>query len=77
MFLIGLQLGGVVFPWSSVQVICLVVFGLVTLIIFLVVEWKIPEHPVMPLRIFRHRSNIAALVVCFCHAAVSTHPQTH
>ncbi|KAI9784107.1 MAG: hypothetical protein M1839_002611 [Geoglossum umbratile] len=69
MFLLGLQLGGVVFPWSSVQVVCLIVFGLVTLVIFFIVEWKIPEYPVMPLRIFSHRSNIAALVVCFCHAA--------
>ncbi|KAH0565769.1 hypothetical protein GP486_000839 [Trichoglossum hirsutum] len=70
MFLIGLQLGGVTSPWGSVKVLCLIVFGIVTLAIFLVVEWKIPEYPVMPLRIFKHRSNIAALIVCLCHAMV-------
>jgi hypothetical protein len=73
MFLIGLQLGGVIFPWNSVKVVCLIVFGVVVLAIFLVVEWKIPEYPVMPLRIFKYRSNIAALTVCLCHGMVSLH----
>ena len=29
-------------------------------------EWKLPKYPIVPLRIFKQTSNIAALVLCFC-----------
>ena len=70
MFLLGLEYGGVNYPWSSATVICLIVFGLVVIGIFLLNEWKLAIYPVMPLRIFKHRSNIAALAVCFIHGTV-------
>ncbi len=70
MFLLGLEFGGVVFPWDSPKVICLIIFGLVMGVLFFLNEWKLARHPVMPLRLFKRSSNIAALVVCFSHGAV-------
>ena len=70
MFLLGLEYGGVSYPWSSATVICLIVFGLVTLSLFFINEWKFAKYPVMPLRLFKRRSNVAALSVCFVHGFV-------
>lgn len=66
--LIGLEFGGVTFPWDSREVICLVVFGSLMIGLFWVFEAKFARYPVMPLRLFKHRSNVATLVVCFTHA---------
>lgn len=71
MLLLGLQFGGVSFPWSSPKVICLVVFGLVMILVFLFCEAKLAKSPVMPMGLFSQRSNVAALAVCFCHGFVS------
>ncbi|KEY71251.1 hypothetical protein S7711_02358 [Stachybotrys chartarum IBT 7711] len=70
MLLLGLDLGGVSFPWSSATVVCLIVFGLFFAALFVLVEWKFTRNPIMPLRIFKHISNSAALGVCFCHGYV-------
>lgn len=70
MLLLGLEFGGVTKPWSSPTVICLIVFGVVVAGLFVLNEWKLARYPVMPLRIFKHPSNIAALGVCFCHGFV-------
>ncbi|KAF2187027.1 MFS general substrate transporter [Zopfia rhizophila CBS 207.26] len=70
MLLLGLQFGGVSFPWSSATVICLIVFGVVTIAIFFVIEHRFAPYPLMALGIFSKRSNLAALAVCFFHAYV-------
>lgn len=70
MLLLGLEFGGVTRPWDSATVICLIVFGVVVACLFALNEWKFARYPVMPLRIFNNRSNIAALGVCFCHGFV-------
>ena len=70
MFLLGLEYGGVTYPWDSVQTICLIVFGLVTLGIFFINEWKFAKYPVMPLRLFNNRTNVASLLVCFIHGFI-------
>ena len=70
MFLLGLEYGGVSFPWSSATVVCLIVFGLVTLALFIINEWKWAKYPMMPLRLFSKLSNLAALAVCFVHGMV-------
>ena len=67
MLLIGLEFGGVTFPWTSSTVICLIVFGIVTIGVFFVIETKVAEYPVIPTRLFSKRSNVAALLTCFCH----------
>ena len=70
MFLLGLEYGGVSHPWDSAIVVCLIVFGLLTMGLFLLCEWKLAKYPIMPLRIFKYRSNIASLGVAFCHGLV-------
>ena len=70
MFLFGLEYGGVSYPWSSAIVVCLIVFGLITIGIFFLIEWKVAKYPLIPLRLFSRLSNVASLVVCFCHGFV-------
>ncbi|TVY84201.1 MFS-type transporter [Lachnellula suecica] len=70
MLLLGLEFGGITYPWGSAKVICLIVFGIFVGCLFVLNEWKFARYPVMPLRIFKHRSAIAALGVCFCHGFV-------
>ena len=65
MLLLGLEYGGVSYPWASAIVICLIVFGAVTLVLFALVEWKIPRYPLVPLRLFRDPSIVASYAVCF------------
>ncbi|KAI5243124.1 putative major facilitator superfamily transporter [Aureobasidium subglaciale] len=70
MFLLGIQVGGETFPWSSPIVICLIVFSLLTFVLFVLYEWKVPRYPVMPLRLFKSRNNIATLFVAFIQGIV-------
>ena len=70
MFLLGLEFGGVNFPWNSVKVICLIVFGAVMILFFALNEWKLAIYPVIPLHIFSKTHNIACLLVCFAHGFV-------
>jgi len=70
MFLFGLQYGGETYPWDSATVVCLIVFGVFTFAIFILYEWKVPKYPVMPLGLFKSRTNIATLSVVFIHGIV-------
>jgi hypothetical protein len=70
MFLFGLELGGISDPWSSATVVCLIVFGVLIVAFFFLVQWKIAPYPLMPLPIFSKMSNWASLGVCFFHAFV-------
>jgi EmrB/QacA subfamily drug resistance transporter len=68
LFLFGLELGGISFPWNSATIICLLVFGLLAAIIFVLVEIHLPKSPIIPMWIFKQTSNLASLGVCFFHA---------
>lgn len=70
MFLLGLQFGGVIYPWRSATVICLIVFGILMICLFIVHEWKFAKYPITPVRLFSKQSNIAAIGVCFFHGLV-------
>ncbi|POS78406.1 hypothetical protein DHEL01_v203198 [Diaporthe helianthi] len=70
MVLLGLEFGGVTFPWSSVAVICLITFGTVVLGLFLLNEWKLAINPVIPLRLFTNGSTMAAYIVYVCNFSV-------
>ena len=65
--LLGLEFGDVNFPWRSVTVLCLILFGVLAFVVFLLIEWKISPEPLMPLRLFTHRTTAALLVICFTH----------
>ncbi|KAI1739250.1 MFS general substrate transporter [Xylaria scruposa] len=68
--LFGLEFGGVSYPWKSVTVIALIVFSIVTFGVAILVEKYVAKYPVIPLRLFKSRRNLAAFGVCFVHGAV-------
>ena len=70
MLLLGLDFGGVSFPWSSPKVICLIISGALLVALFFLSEARLAEQPVMPLGLFKKTSNTAALLVCFFHGLV-------
>jgi Fungal trichothecene efflux pump (TRI12) len=70
MFLLGLGYGGVAYPWNSATVICLIVFGIVTIFVYAFIEWKVAKYPVTPLRLFKSTSNIATFGIAYLHGAV-------
>lgn len=70
MFLFGLQYGGVTAPWDSALVLCLLIFGGLTLAIFLVWEWKAAKFPIIPMAIFSSVTNCATLAIVFLHGFV-------
>ncbi|KAI5798831.1 major facilitator superfamily domain-containing protein [Geopyxis carbonaria] len=70
LFLLGLEFGGVMRPWNSPMVLCLLVFGVVLILVFILVEWKVAKIPIMPLRLFKNRTNICCCLVGFCHGFV-------
>ena len=63
MLLLGLQLGGVVDPWSSSTVICLIVFSPLIVFLFFLNEWKWAMNPLVPLRLLATYSLNAAYSV--------------
>lgn len=70
MFLFGLQYGGVTAPWDSAEVLCLIIFGVLTIALFLIWEWKLAKYPIMPMAIFASVTNCATLGVVFLHGYV-------
>ncbi|MBE3041294.1 MFS transporter, partial [Candidatus Bathyarchaeota archaeon] len=70
MFLLGLEFGGVSHPWTSPTVLCLIIFGLLSVALFCLIEAKIARYPIIPLHLFRDRSNVACLFVSFFHSFV-------
>ena len=63
MILLSLQFGGIIFPWSSSTVICLILFGVLVVCLFVVNEWKFARNPLVPLRLFSSISSAAAYTV--------------
>jgi MFS family permease len=70
MFLMGLDFGGVVKPWASAEVLCLIIFGVVGFGLFFLNEWKLAKYPITPLRILNNGPNIAALSIPFLHGMI-------
>lgn len=70
MFLLGLGYGGVAYAWNSAIVVSLIVFGIVTLGVFVLVEWKVAKYPVTPLRLFQSTSNVVVFGIAYIHGAV-------
>jgi hypothetical protein len=62
MVMLGLELGGVTYPWSSPTVVCLIVFGFVTAGLFILIEWKFAEFPLVPMYLFSNLSSAASLL---------------
>ncbi|KAF2014282.1 MFS drug transporter [Aaosphaeria arxii CBS 175.79] len=71
LLLLGLDFGGSTFPWNSPRVICLIAVGGAMILFFLFCEKKLAKYPLMPLTVFKTRSNNAAFIVGFAHNMVS------
>jgi len=67
MLLLGLNFGGAIFAWDSAKVIALLVVGSGFIFAFIYSEAKIAKYPLIPMSLFRKRTNVAALAVVFCH----------
>ena len=61
--LVGLQLGGTEYPWSSATFICLIIFGSLTLVVFGIIEARLARNLLIPLHFFTKRSRVATLSV--------------
>jgi MFS family permease len=70
LLLVGLDFGGTIFPWNSPKVICLIVFGTLIIGFFLFNEQRLAEYPLIPLAVFKSRSNNAVFLIVFSHAMV-------
>ncbi|KAJ2836891.1 hypothetical protein FBU31_001260 [Coemansia sp. 'formosensis'] len=62
MVLLALSFGSKDYVWSSLMVLCLLIFGIVIVGTFVVIEWKIPAEPIMPLHLFRNR-NVGLMLI--------------
>ncbi|KAJ6021513.1 Efflux pump dotC [Penicillium herquei] len=72
-FLYGLEAGSSgLSDWSSATVICMLVFGIIILALFLAWEAKFAKGPLIPVRIFQQRTCLASFVVSCIHAFVFT-----
>ncbi|KAJ1824271.1 hypothetical protein LPJ56_002851 [Coemansia sp. RSA 2599] len=56
LFQLSLTWGGQQYPWDSAAVITTLVLGIVILIGFVLIEWKVSAEPIMPLRLFKRRN---------------------
>lgn len=67
LILLGLDFGGGVFEWDSAKVIALIVVGVCMIGAFIYSEAKLARYPLIPLDLFKDRSNLAAVGVGFFH----------
>ncbi|KAK4207161.1 major facilitator superfamily domain-containing protein [Rhypophila decipiens] len=66
--LIGLESGGTSAPWTSALVICLIIFGLITYVLFAIWQ-RFARYPIIPRRIFATLPRICTFAVVFSHGA--------
>ena len=65
LILIPLSGGGSYFEWSSPMVISMLVVGGVSFVVFLFIEWKVANLPMMPLNMFKNAPVAAILAQNF------------
>lgn len=70
MLLLGLDFGGVLFPWDSAKIIALLVVGSLMIFAFVYSEARFAKYPLIPMELFRRRTNVAAFAVVFFHGFV-------
>ena len=69
MLLLGLNFGGITFPWNSPKVIALIVVGAFMIGVFVYSETRLAAYPLMPLKIVKDKSAIAILLVGVSHGS--------
>lgn len=71
MTLLGLNYGGESSDWTSARTLVLICVGVSASAVFFFIEAKVAKYPVMPLEVFKNRSNAATIAVDGLHAFVS------
>ncbi|KAF3764329.1 hypothetical protein M406DRAFT_41912 [Cryphonectria parasitica EP155] len=72
LLLLGLDFGGVTYPWDSPRVICLIVFGGLMIGFFFYSEKRLAKYPLVLLSVFsKDFSANAIAVVAFTHSMAS------
>ncbi|CUM66709.1 uncharacterized protein PRCAT00004387001 [Priceomyces carsonii] len=66
LLLVPISGGGSTYAWDSTKVIVMFVIGGVCMVIFLIIEWKIPILPMIPLSLFSRPSLALILGSNFC-----------
>lgn len=70
LLLYGLTTGGTADPWKSARVIAPLVIGLAGLVVFVTIEWRVPDEPMIPTRIYSNQSANAEFFGAFIHSLV-------
>lgn len=70
LLLLGIEFGGVTFPWASGPVISLIVGGLAIWVVFFFIEAKVAKYPLVPMRLLKNFSNLCILAIDFSHSFV-------
>ena len=68
-FILGITMGGVVYPWTSWRILFPILLGLLVLIAFFTYESK-PVEPMILYRIFKNRTGILALLAALLHGMI-------
>ncbi|KAJ1854113.1 hypothetical protein LPJ73_002527 [Coemansia sp. RSA 2703] len=72
--LLALSWGGRGYPWKSPVVICCLVFGVLISVLFVLYEGKVPNEPIVPLRLLRTRNVALAFVGNLFFGAITYAP---
>ncbi|KAI8680482.1 MFS domain-containing protein [Fusarium keratoplasticum] len=63
--LIPISGGGAYFPWDSPMVISMLAIGLVSMFLFVIVEWKVADLPMIPVTVYRNPTIVLLLAQSF------------
>jgi MFS family permease len=75
-FLIGINWGGADYPWKSPQVICMLVFGILTLVIFGFYERYLAKYPMFPARLVQNKRHFFSVAVLCLTSGINYVPLT-
>ena len=68
-FILGITMGGVLYPWTSWRVLLPIILGVLLLAAFLTWETR-PAEPMIPYRIFENRTGALALLAALLHGII-------
>lgn len=66
-----MQAGGNTRPWVSGFVLCQMIIGLLTLVVFVLGEWKGAKSPVVPFRLFKGQRVVGFVFIIALFAGIN------
>ncbi|KAF8321090.1 MFS general substrate transporter [Clavulina sp. PMI_390] len=70
--ILALTWGGVQYSWTAPHVIIPLILGGVGIAAFLVYEFTIAKHPIVPMRLFGNRTSLSGYAIVFFHGVAMT-----